>query len=233
MPKWAKIAIGVVVGVLLLGGLAGGLVTSFTGGDENAKTATLSDRNVSTSCYLDDQPARIGDCQPAPAWLHNYPQALDKDNQPLPFIFKNVNWEPIISSTSGADTQGKFCPATGEANPNDNTDEIYFAGCEPFSLTWKNSANPAQQLISDGTVVNLNAQQPDNSADQDKVSRANLQNSSLYLKWKAANPMESQKIDAYWNCADRCAPPDGIVTAYGKAYLAQGEAYHYARGDHN
>jgi hypothetical protein len=60
------------------------------------------------------------------------------------------------------------------------------------------------------------------------ASKGALEGSSLYQKWKAANPKEWTRVEAYWSLGD--ALP-ATATAFGLHYSLDAHAYHMATAE--
>ena len=60
------------------------------------------------------------------------------------------------------------------------------------------------------------------ASDKLLASRAALQNSTLYLKWKRDNPGESSRVDLYWERGDIFP---NTATAFGLHYALTADAY--------
>lgn len=79
-------------------------------------------------------------------------------------------------------------------------------------------------LVIDPLTTNI-----DQAIAQLRQYRAELELSSLYVKWKAANPREAAVCEAYW---DDPYPVPTPVTAFGQSLAAAITAWHYLVGDH-
>lgn len=55
------------------------------------------------------------------------------------------------------------------------------------------------------------------------ASKAELEASTLYAKWRRDNPGEAALADAYWNLG---GTPPTLRTAFGKHLILEARAYH-------